>query len=195
VRLRTLAIGTLALSLAGPGTAAMAAKPKPKPKPVCNLITDPSGDGHASVAGAVLNSPALDILSGDIASGPKTVVGVLRVTTTNTANDNVAALGMKWALNFAVAGKDYAFTVSKSSGTATPVAKLTGAPDGTAVTLKVDAGSYTWSVPRAAFTGLKPKSSVFTVKSASSFVYTFNADAASAMKPYLDQTLSCVKAG
>jgi hypothetical protein len=193
VRLRTLAIGTLALSLAGPGTAAMAAKPKPKPKPVCNLITDRAGDGHATVAGEVLNSPALDILGGDLASGPKTVVGVLRVTTTNTTNDNIAALGMRWALNFAVAGKEYSFSVSKSSGTATPVAKLNGGP-GIVPTLKVDAGSYTWSVPRAAFTGLKPKSSVFTVESASSFVSSFNADAASAMKPYVDQTLSCVKA-
>lgn len=82
----TRIIGTAALSLVLLGGAATAApKPPPKPKPVCEQITDPSGDARIGGSLNAAGQPAydsLDLLSGDIATGPRNLVGALRVKTT-----------------------------------------------------------------------------------------------------------------
>lgn len=84
---RRLAVVIAGLSLTGlvaPGYAAEAAsKPKPAPKPVCLLVTDPTGD--AKFQGQGSNYPADDIISGDIATGKKTIVGVLRLVSGDTS--------------------------------------------------------------------------------------------------------------
>ena len=52
-------------------------------------------------------SDALDILSADVATGKKSVVYVLRMKTTNVANDPWAHLGYKWDVQFTLAGVNY----------------------------------------------------------------------------------------
>jgi hypothetical protein len=117
------------------------------------------------------------------------------VTTTDTKNDNIAILqGFRWALNLSAGGKDYTFSVSRPMGqTETFNPKFTGGPDGTTVTFAVTPGVFTWRIPRKGFDGMKP-GGVVTVKSASTGVGSFNADAATSLKNYTDLTPSCVKA-
>lgn len=89
---RRLAVVTTALVVSGliaPGfgaTAALAksnAKPRPV-KPVCLMLTDAPGD--AKVEGQGNNYAVDDIVSADIATGKKTIVGVLRLASGDTAS-------------------------------------------------------------------------------------------------------------
>ena len=74
----------LCLAVAGSllaGGVANAAVKKPVAKPVCNLITDVKGDGSTQVEGPVAtsNDDRLDVLSADVAAGPKLITAVLRM--------------------------------------------------------------------------------------------------------------------
>ncbi len=102
---RRLAVMTAALALAGivaPGYGAGAAfatsKAKaPAPKPSCLMLTDPSGD--AKIAGQGSNYPVDDIVSADLATGKKTIVGVLRLASGDTASGipTGATYRLEWA--------------------------------------------------------------------------------------------------
>src|SRR5687767_10137621 len=67
-------VGALLL-LAAPATSQASEDIEPKPKPVCNLLVDAVGDARL----VVIDMPGLDIVSADVASGPSTVVTVIRV--------------------------------------------------------------------------------------------------------------------
>jgi hypothetical protein len=86
---RRFAILTGALVVSGlvaPGFGATAAlaKAKPRPKPSCLMLTDTTGD--AKIEGQGNNYPVDDIVSADIATGKKTVVGTLRLASGDTAS-------------------------------------------------------------------------------------------------------------
>lgn len=193
MRIRRLVLCAIAVSLAATGATASASPAKSKPKP-CFLLTDDPGDGNAAIGGPVVASPALDILSADVASGARTVVVVLRLTTTDISNDRWATLGMSWAVNTSVGGKSYTFRVTRPYGPSnTLTATVVGAPDVKAVTLRVDPTSYTWTVARSAIDYLKPHGTIL-LESAATALTTSNADGALAHKPYVDRSVNCVKA-
>lgn len=82
---RRLTVISVALAVAGvivPGYGATTALAKSKPS--CLLLKDAPGD--AKLDGQGNNYAADDILSGDLASGTKTLVGVLRLASGNTGS-------------------------------------------------------------------------------------------------------------
>lgn len=73
-------------------------------KPVCNLVTDPKGDGTGFVLtdrNYLPNDPQLDIVSGDVASDGKTITAVLRLADLQLT-DNAAPTGRTYYVNFGV---------------------------------------------------------------------------------------------
>jgi hypothetical protein len=182
MRSRPIVICTIAVGLVAGGSALAA------PKPVCKLVVDPEGDGTHRATG--LKSPALDILSADVSTGKKEVVGIIRLKTTNTSSDPLARLGMNWSLAFQIAGKNYAFSASRRTNIITGAATDNGAT--------FDATSITWRAPRKDFDPLvkKPGKHVIEGIAAESWVYGGSADTATATPAtkYRDFYPSCLKA-
>lgn len=115
MRARTVIIAVAALAVAGTTTPAMAARARRVPK-VCNLMTDAKGDGTWNMAPGV-TSPALDILSADIATGRNELVAVLRMQTVDTASDTWRqALGFEWAFGANGSGTRYEFKMRRGIG-------------------------------------------------------------------------------
>jgi hypothetical protein len=192
------AVAVLAVTAAPVANAAAKPKPKPKPKPLCSLIKDDTGDVHWLLPG--VSSPALDIVSGDVATGPKTMVAVLRLAGTDlsTAKDPTAAAGYSWFIaTTSSLGHSYAFTVSYSStGGLNPGATVDGqAVAGTAVAFKVVGSTFQWTLQRKVSPDLSRPKIVFKQFRSRSEMFSTNADAAdSATSSYPDKALSCVHA-
>ncbi|MBV9097334.1 MAG: hypothetical protein JO079_04670, partial [Frankiaceae bacterium] len=82
---RRLVVSIAALVASGlvvPGLGVTAAVAKAKPS--CLMLTDPRGD--AKIGGQGNNYAVDDIVSGDIATGKKTIVGVLRLASGDSAS-------------------------------------------------------------------------------------------------------------
>lgn len=110
----------LCLAVAGSllaGGAANAAARKPAPKPVCNLVTDPAGDGKATPAGGG-NDAAIDIKSLDVASDKQNITGVLRLNKLSPKSSN-APTGMTWSISFTVDGTVFSMAGHASATGAT----------------------------------------------------------------------------
>lgn len=190
MRLRSLVLCSLAVTLVSTTPTAWAAAAR-APKPVCNLIVDAKGDGHSTVF-PMVESPTLDITGGDVATGKKTLVGVLRVASTDGSNDNWAKLGMRVSLQFTIMGTSYNFERRRKAGTAENYEyTFSGGP-----VLKGSAtkNSITWVIDRKTIPNLAKKNIVISGLSASSDPFSGNADAASSPKKYADKYPSCVKA-
>jgi hypothetical protein len=197
VRLRRLLLCSVVIGLtATTAPVALAAKPKPRPT-VCYLLVDQEGDGKAAAAGSV-KSPMMDILSADIASGAKTVVGVLRVKTTKAdSSDPVGMLGVRWYLNFQVQGVNYSLTYRRSPGASdayTGNAMTTDDGRNIAVPATIVGNTIVWTIQRADVPGLKKVNTYIQKITASTSPVVSNGDAADTQKKYLDKTPSCVKA-
>lgn len=191
MHLRRASLAALAVTLAVT-TAPALAKARP-PAKVCNLLTDIPGDGKSATGGDVIQSPALDVISADVATGAKTLVAVIRVTTTNTASDNMALLGMRWTLNTKINGTDANFAVYRTWGTTDGrTVSVTGAGTAKPV-LTIQPNAYVITVDRKAFTALKPGAKI-AVQAAASFVGVNNADTATSSRVYVDRQPSCVGA-
>lgn len=170
----------------------------------CNALTDVEGDGvHQGEASLprqvqpykpwVLNSSALDLLSADLATGPTTVVGVLRLKTTNLDGDPLAPLGMRWVFGFEVGGANYNFDLYRG-----PDGQRHGMRTGNTVlsppTVSVDATTITWTAPRSAFATLTT-GATFDQMYAGSFLFGGNADVMTGgSRTYVDLDPSCVPA-
>lgn len=78
-RLTVLVASLVVAGVASPGATSAVAKTKakPRPRPVCMMLTDAPGD--AKVEGQGDNHAVDDIISADIVTGKKTIVGVLRL--------------------------------------------------------------------------------------------------------------------
>lgn len=114
MRARTVILAAVALAVAGTSPAIAARRPAP-PK-ICNLMTDAKGDGTWNMAPGV-TSPALDILSADIATGRNELVAVLRMQTVDTASDTWRqALGFEWAFGANGSGTRYEFKMRRGIG-------------------------------------------------------------------------------
>ena len=194
MRLRRLAYCTLALGLVSTTTTALAAA---KAKPACNLILDKAGDARAAV---VLTSDGLDILSGDIATGKKTLVGTLRLKKTAVNGDTAALMGTRWDLRFTLQGSTYILwrRVSAAPNYTESFGMTINGVEVADAKLKpkaaASATAITWTVPRAAFAGLKKPKGKFSEIGATTYSSSTNADAADSTATYQDMASSCLKA-
>lgn len=185
VRLALVLSLVVAAGSASPGIAATKKKPKPPP-PVCNLLVDPVGDG-----GGVLKSKALDFTGADVATGKKTVVGVIRVVSTATANDPDLLLGASWTLNFSVKGVKYSFTRTRAAGTA---ARYTyGFSNGTTPTVVESPTEIRFTVPRSTVPELKKANMVLDTIAVTSQIFTNGGESGTTPRTYRDLTPSCLK--
>lgn len=93
--LRLVLAGSLALGLVAAGGANAA------PKAVCDLVKDEKGDAE------ILSSqPALDVVTGDIASNAKTITAVMRLDGKPSGGNPQAAGGTRYYFSFNVPGAD-----------------------------------------------------------------------------------------
>lgn len=200
MRTRPALAAVLAASVALGGAAVAAPKPKPKPKPVppvCNLVVDDKGDGSFI---ATPNSTTLDVVSADIATGPRQVTAVIRVD--KLADDQLTAHGKQFKLNFVVNGVSHYLRYQGSAvlGESFDYGDQSGANAGTvskgAATGTVDpaTNTITMSMSKSEFAGLK--GGTVTEMTAASYFYSGGfyhlADSAEGGRAYKDLTPSCV---
>jgi len=93
-----LTVGPLLL----PASAVTRPKPKPRP-PVCNLLTDPTDQ---------TGSPALDIVSADVATGRKSLTWVIRVANLSSTADPTTRAGRQWTFTYTIGSKKITNTIT-----------------------------------------------------------------------------------
>ena len=104
-----VALAALASLVGGVSASAAVAKPKP----VCNLVTDAKGDSEGLINSG---TPALDILSADIASDTKNVTAVIRLAgAPSGALDPDAPEGAAYYFVFSVPSATYPLYLSAQS--------------------------------------------------------------------------------
>lgn len=192
MRTRSLLSVAVAALLALPGAASAAT--------ACNLVTDKAGDAYIGHSLGGVSSKPLDIRGIDVATGTKTLVVVLRMTTTKTADDPATAAGMAWDVSFKIAGADHRF--SRRVGPGGNVVSEGGTANGGAlsgVKVTVSGTSITWTVPRSAIAKLKKRGAAFTHFFAGTTATGLGYDQApngGVVSParYTDGTRSCVRA-
>jgi hypothetical protein len=183
----------LAGSLVGAGVSQAAVK---KPKPVCNLVTDAAGDGSFV---ATPNSPALDVLSADLASSSKAITAVVRVA--SLASDPFTMQGKEYKFLFTVGGVQHYFRVQSAPGLGDSfdygdVVGGSSTSGGTADGAYDPAtNSVRFSVPKSTFPDLKGKTATDLIaRSYISLGAVYEqADEGTSTKTYKDLTASCVK--
>jgi hypothetical protein len=198
LRLRPALAACLVLAVTGTGVASAAPR-RPAVKPVCTIVTDVKGDG--SVA-ATPNSKALDIVSADIATGPKTVTGVIRVD--GMGSDPATTLGVEYKINFTVGDVSQYLRYQNSTGLGETYdygdqsgtnggSTSKGAASGS---INPATGEITFTAPKSDFPGLKGGTATAIVaRSYVSAGAVFEpADTATGTTPYKDLTPSCVAA-
>lgn len=192
-----------AAALASPGQAAATT--------ACKLLVDAAGD--AALTPATPNIASLDILSADIASGPRNMVGVLRLA--SLASDPQTSGGSTYSLSWSANGtpQKLLFTVYVD-GTSASTFTRDGAPgsgssEAAAVAVDKSTSTITWSVPRKSnpvlkaatmakpvkFTGLAASAQPATnVKvSGVTFSGSYDGDSAQGGRAYTDSARTCVK--
>ena len=195
MRPRTALIAVVALALAVPATAEAAPRKKKKPAPLprtCLLLEDAKDDGDWNTVSTV-KSPALDIQSADIATGPTEFVAVLRLGSTNFDADHYAKLGYIWRLGAGAGGARYEFELRRG-GTGTLNSVVTVGGQGVTHTREVANNAITWRFKRAGLGALARPNLVFSTFGANSNVLSSTADDAMSNKLYKDRQPSCVLA-
>ena len=175
--------------------------PAPKPKTYCNLLVDSSKGDESWNLVPVVTSPGLDVQTGDVATGGKEMVAVLRLGSTNFSptSDHWALFGYNWVFGFdSSAGTTFEFDASTAWGG--PVKGSVQVDHQSAPsTFSVDSAtnSFKWVVNRKDVPSLSKPHLVFKGFRAHSEFLSGSADDAPSMPPsdtYPDRGLSCVKA-
>jgi hypothetical protein len=194
-------LAAIALVAAPAAGAATKKKPAPKPKTYCNLLVDMSPGDNNWNAVPVVSSPGLDIKSGDIATGAKQMVAVLRLGSVDfkPTDDHWAVLGYAWSFSAnSTLGQAYAFrAILELDGSVKGSATVDG--QGVPVTFSIDSASnsFKWVMDRKSVQALARPKNVFKEFRAESQVESGTADSAATMPAsdtYPDRGLSCVKA-
>lgn len=193
--MRRIVIGAAVVALLVPGTSAMAARART----VCNVLPDKADDTTIATPGAPMKSSAHDIRAFDVATGAKTVVVVMKMATANLASDPLATGGMAWNASFKIGDVNHAFSrrVGPNGQVLSETATAGGQPIG-GLTVKADATSITWTVPRANIAKLKGRnvvlSTFFAGTSSPTLVYDQAPDGGGVSSArYVDRTPSCLK--
>lgn len=139
-----------------PGYGAATALATTKAKVSCLLMKDPPGD--AKLAGQGSNYAADDILSGDLASGKKTLVGVLRIASSDgkTGFPSGSTYRLRWTqtLNGATTYGAFFFYIYTTGGTSGAYGTSPNPefePSSSSTPLKVTrdkSGAITWVITR-----------------------------------------------
>lgn len=170
----------------------------------CPLISDRAGDADLLGQRDLDGPPELDLLSGDLASGPTTVVGVLRVA--SLAPDVRTTAGTRWILRWEIGSTIYVLEARRDQ--AGVYSGALRADNGGIVTvtplpLSVDAvnATFAWVAPRGAVPHLATPGAAFEQIGAASYLAlvrdgTMSVDAAEAGfgTVYVDQSPGCVAA-
>lgn len=189
-----------------------ASKPKPKPiPPVCNLVTDPADDAKdfLILTGALPSSePALDIISGDVATDAKNLTAVVRVK--DLSGTSTSPTGRTYYFYFTVGSTQFFLNADddaisgKSGGVGyvgtTGRASLTG---GVAPTVVWDTAKneIRMTTPLSSFASketIKPKTKLTALNILAQrlmVAITPTADTTAEGKDYSAGALSCVKVG
>jgi hypothetical protein len=201
-RTRSLGLAAVAAVLLAGAPAHAAAKP------LCNQIVDDAGD--AAPAPGAPNTPSLDILSGDLATGAKNLVVVLRFA--GMSADPLTTPGSSYTVSWSIGGTSQNVTLTRyqdgSQVAAYQPDTSFGAPAAVPVGVLVDASAatITWQVPRRLVPQLKKKGGKFAQITAaarpavnlktpaSTGSATFlNGDTADSPRTYADGTRTCLK--
>jgi hypothetical protein len=176
----------------------------------CNLVSDDAGDA-AAAAPASPSSDAVDIVGGDLGSGAKNLVVVLRLK--SLAADTVTTTGATYTFAWSLAGTPQAVDLARySDGTAeasfNPDTSFGSNAPAIPVGYVIDnaAGTITWSISRKSNALLKKKGGKFNAIAATArpsvnvnmptgtFSSTvLNGDSASSPRTYVDSTPTCLK--
>jgi hypothetical protein len=194
--LRPALVVALCVSVVAGGAAVAAPK---KVKPVCNIVSDAKGDGQLV---ATPNAKPLDIVSADIATGPKTVTAILRLD--GMDSDPMTTLGVEYKINFTVGGMSQFLRYQNTAGIgesydygdqsgANAGSTSKGTADGAIDAAK---GTITISAPKSEFPGMKGGTATEIVaRSYVSLGALFeSADVAEGALSYKDLTPSCLAA-
>ncbi|HVF03667.1 MAG TPA: hypothetical protein VNA20_02390 [Frankiaceae bacterium] len=195
MRPRTALIAVLALAVAAPVPASAATKKKrtPPPPPACMLVTDAPGDGKSG--SGFVSSDALDIISGDIATGKTEIVAVLRLKS-NAFKDTWHYGGYTWRLAGTAAGQRWVFRAGNDAWgnvnsamevgtTGIPQAKFELGPNNTLI----------WRAKRSDVAALAKPNLVWTDFAANTAWLSTPADYTDlSKKVYKDKQSSCVVA-
>jgi len=194
------AVALVAAPAAGAATKKKPA-PKPKPKTYCNLLVDTTPGDESWNAVPAVSSPGLDIKSGDIATGAKQMVAVLRLGSVDfkPTDDHWAVLGYSWSFAAtSTLGQAYAFTaILELNGTVNGSASVDGQSVPATFSIDPSTNSFKWVVERKNVPALARPKNVFKEFRAQSEVESGTADSAPSMPAsdiYPDRGLSCVKA-
>ena len=187
---RLAVLGTAATVLLAPLTAHAG--------PVCNLVTDPANDTGLGAPQSPVRTPAHDITSIDVATGKKTLVVVMRLTSTKITDDPAASNGMNWQVQFKIGTVSHVF---KRAVTRDGAFTDTATQDGKAIAglvVKADAKSITWTVPRTNVPKLKGKNVMlaqfYSATASTGLSYDYAPDGARPSdKTYMDRTQSCLR--
>jgi hypothetical protein len=187
--------------LAGSSATASAAARKPaKPKTYCSLMVDVGKNDGQWAAAPVVSSKALDIVSGDIATGPTTMVAVLRLASTDMSpsSDRFANSGYDWDFSTTSSlGQIYAFYVLRSlTGKMTASVKVDDADVAASnFSFAIVGNTFVWVLKRAASASLARPKNVFGLIQAHSHVMSGSADTVDpTTATYPDKAPSCVAA-
>ena len=186
---------TVLAVLAVPLLAATASAAPPKPVKVCQLLTDPANDTGIQQAPVPIDAPSLDIVSADIASSAKTLVGAIRVRALRS--DTMTTTGAQYMLYFTVGEAEWRFSARRRADTADSFdIRPPGATADTAIGGSFDAttNAIYFTVPRKAVPELKNlKVTALRVTAAVNPPGTAF-DSATGSKPYVDLQPSCLAA-
>jgi hypothetical protein len=182
-----LAIATTASPVSPAATAAVR---------YCNILSDVKGDGDGGFY-FFIESPALDIISADIATGKNELVAVLRLASLTTESDNWQYTGgFGWNMGATLSGVDYTFGYTRPGFDGEPYHGVKVGNTSPNYTFAIEGTSLVWRIKRSELASLnkKPNQS-FTEFRATTDAWGSTADTATAPgKKYPDKAPSCVKA-
>jgi hypothetical protein len=186
-------------ALAALAAAALAAPASGAPAPSCFQVKDDAGDGRV----VALDSPTLDILSGDIATGTKNLVATIRMASVQGDSHLVGGYtySFEWLIGEAKHQLRYVVTVE---GDAYGEYEESGKPFdkvGASMTVDQAAKTVTWTVPRKSVPFLKSGKPTLTDLTLRSYFglnrangrSNSQADGAVSAARYVDGTRTCLK--
>ncbi len=194
MNLRRMSLAAAALVVVAPAGAH--AGPA-KPKTVCNLLPDKSGDGGLRALSydfVTVNSPALDILSADFATGAKNIVATIKVESLAVEQDPQAMTQARYAFSFKVKDVAYDFVLVRDWQGETTFSFSGGSATGT---VNLSTNTITFTTSRRNVKELSKKGQKLTdLKAVTENESPIGSNADSATSPtltYADRTPSCLK--
>lgn len=162
----------------------------------CPMLVDPTGDGRPAAV-APVSSPLWDVLSADVATGPTTLVAVLRLAGLPADPPDSALLnGTAWRMGWTIGTARHSVELRWSFGSLVSVYSWSdgAASAGTAVPVTIDraGGTLSWTVPRAAVPGLS--GATLSGLAAQTLFLSGSVDQSFTLTTYTDGTPGCVSA-